>query len=84
MNGADVKVFFFGKLGEAVGRMVEIEDTEAVTIADLRKFLADQYPHAARELENQSLRACVNDTIVGETCQINGADVEFFPPLSGG
>jgi molybdopterin converting factor small subunit len=81
-----LKILFFGKLGEAIGREVEMGlDPGSVTVAELRAFLARRYPAVAADLRSPGLRACVGDTIVGEDFRIGPeASVEFFPPLSGG
>ncbi|HEY0327244.1 MAG TPA: MoaD/ThiS family protein [Allosphingosinicella sp.] len=79
-------ILFFGKLGDAIGRMVTVEaPSGGCTVAELRYLLASLYPMAAADLASPSLRACVEDRIVGEGFRV-GADqtVEFFPPLSGG
>ena len=81
-----MKIHSFGKLGELIGRELDIEAPPGgCTVAELRGLLADRYPHAGQELASVSLRACVDDVIVGEQFPIPpGAAVEFFPPLSGG
>lgn len=81
-----MKILFFGKLGEAIGREVEMSlEPDGVTIAELRALLASRYPEVAADLCAPGLRACVDDTIVGEGFRVGRqASVEFFPPLSGG
>ena len=81
-----MRIHSFGKLGELIGRELEIDvPPGGCTVAELRGLLAGRYPHAEHELASASLRACINDVIVGEQFPIPpGAAVEFFPPLSGG
>ena len=80
-----MKILFFGKLGEAIGREVAMDVDTEVTVAELRAFLAQRYPAVAADLCGPGLRACVGDTIVGEDFRIGPETaVEFFPPLSGG
>ena len=81
-----MKIGFFGKLGDTIGREVVLDPSVAgCTIGELRTLLAGQYPHASAELVGSRLRACVNDQVVGEDFRIEAeAEVEFFPPLSGG
>lgn len=83
---AGVKVRFFGKLGEAIGREVDIEPPAAdQSVAQLRAMLAGLYPQWRDELAAATLKACVDDTIVDDGFRIRpGVTVEFFPPLSGG
>jgi molybdopterin converting factor small subunit len=79
-----VQVLFFGKIGEMLGRSVQIDGAPA-SVAELRHHLAEQYPHASAELLRPSLRACVGDELVQDSFPLNGVGtVEFFPPLSGG
>jgi molybdopterin converting factor small subunit len=81
-----VKVAFFGKLGEAIGREVEVDcQTDSMTVADLRILLSQLYPGAAGDLLSPRIRACVDDLMVGEEFRLpKQSTVEFFPPLSGG
>jgi molybdopterin converting factor small subunit len=81
-----MKIHFFGKIGERIGRTVELDVPPTVArVAELRAFLATVYPQAAADLASGASRACVGDTVVGEDQRIAPGDtVEFFPPLSGG
>ena len=81
-----MRIHFFGKLGDRIGRSVEIDlRAEVRTIADLRGQLAALWPEAADALAGPGLRACIDDEIVSEDHDIKDCDlVEFFPPLSGG
>ena len=81
-----MRVHFFGRAGEQLARSVDLDlPSTVVTVADLRRLLAQTYPEAAEELVRTSLRACVGDEIVGEAHELRDSDlVEFFPPLSGG
>jgi molybdopterin converting factor small subunit len=81
-----VNIRFFGKLGETIGRTVTIETAgDGCTVSELRKLLASLHPQAAADLARPSLRACVDDELVGEDFRlVVGGKVEFFPPLSGG
>ena len=79
-------VRFFGRLGDLIGREVRLDPSRpAVSVAELRRLLARQFPHAEGDIANPSVRACVGDRIVGEDYVVEpDAEVEFFPPLSGG
>ncbi|MDT9599884.1 MoaD/ThiS family protein [Sphingosinicella rhizophila] len=81
-----MKILFFGRLGDMVGRETHVEvPPETRTVADLRQLLAQLHPAASEDLSRPSLRACVNDLIVGENYVVADSEtVEFFPPLSGG
>ena len=78
-----MKILFYGKLAEMIGREAEID--RASDVAALRARLVALHPHAAAELAPERARACVADTIVAEDFPLGVAGaVEFFPPLSGG
>lgn len=81
-----MKIFFFGRLGETIGREVEVEVADAgCSVADLRRRLAEEHPHAAAELTSGKVRACVDQEIALETRLVRPTEeVAFFPPLSGG
>lgn len=80
-----MKIRFYGSLGEAIGRAVEIDAAPRASVADVRRKLAEAYPNAADTLRGPSTRACIRGTIVGEDAVVEpGDEVEFFPPLSGG
>jgi molybdopterin synthase sulfur carrier subunit len=86
ISGARVRILFFGKLGDMVGREVHIEvSSDGCTVAKLRELLAQLHPHADEDLRRPSLRACVDDIVVGEQFLVDSTvAVEFLPPLSGG
>lgn len=81
-----MRILFFGKLGDLVGREVRLDlPTEGCSVAELRRLLAAKYPNAAGDLSTTSLRAFVDDALVGEDHRIAPGDqIEFLPPLSGG
>ena len=80
-----MKIMFFGKLRDALGDERELAAEPGDTVAQLRRRLADLHPQAAGDLLNPGVRACVDDTLVGEDFVVGSRDsVEFFPPLSGG
>lgn len=81
-----MQIHLYGSLGERIGRAAEVDLPQGgCAVASLRQMLAEAHPDAAEELLRPSLRACVNDVIVGEEFIVQpGASLEFFPPLSGG
>jgi molybdopterin synthase sulfur carrier subunit len=81
-----MKVQFFGRLGERIGRETSLELPAGVrTVAALRAALAAAHPGARAELLSPRIRACVDDVIVGDDAPIRAdSEVAFFPPLSGG
>ena len=81
-----MRILFFGRLGDRIGRDVEIElPSDVCTVADLRELLARLKPEAGSEFLGATLRACVDDTIVADDAVVSErSEVAFFPPLSGG
>lgn len=80
-----VRISLFGSLADAIGREVELPVPSGATVADLRRGLADAYPAAAPLLTRPQVRACLNNQIVGDEQPVpEGAELAFFPPLSGG
>jgi molybdopterin converting factor small subunit len=79
-------VFFYGRLGERVGRQVNVEVPEGgCAVTELRRLIASQHPQISDEIVQQRVRACVADDIVPESFRVSeGQTVEFFPPVSGG
>jgi MoaE-MoaD fusion protein len=79
-----MKIHFYGRLAESLGRDIEVEVPGGCSIADLRQRLATEYPHAANSLGHRA-RALVGDVVVADSHFVRPGDsVEFFPPVSGG
>ncbi len=83
-----VTVLYFARLREAVGR-----DREAVelpvgveTVAALRQWLiARGAPWADAFTEIRRIRAAVDQRLVADDAPLaDGAEVAFFPPVTGG
>jgi len=77
-----MKILFFGRLGESIGREIDFDlPPGGITIAELRASLAES--HAALGAAN--VRACIDREIVPEAARVlPGQEVAFIPPLSGG
>lgn len=85
IGGGTLQILLFGKLGEAVGRVLSHPDSDGLTVAALRQSLACAHPGAASELLSPRVRVCVNDTMVEEDhCLRPGDEVALLPPVSGG
>ena len=79
-----MKIHFYGRLAESVGRDIEVDVPESCSVADLRELLATKFPHAANALGHR-VRALVGDAVVADSHIVRPGDsVEFFPPVSGG
>ena len=81
-----MKIAFFGRLGERIGREVDLDPPAGeLDVAALRRLLAELFPAAADEIRSGAVRACVDEAIVPDSHLVKpGQKVEFFPPLSGG
>ena len=80
-----MKITLYGKLGEALGREISLDEIAGRTVGDLRRALAEQHPRLAADLLSPRVRACVNDAMVGEDFAIRAGDeVALLPPVSGG
>jgi len=79
---------FFASLREALGLSQEtVEVPEVVkTVSQLRAHLITRGGVWAEALaEGKSLRCALNQTMVdANTALIDGAEVAFFPPVTGG
>ena len=80
-----MKVFFYGRLADAIGRELEIELPLGCSIGQLRERLIADHPEAEQPLRNIRSRACVDGVLVQDAFVPDLADrIEFLPPVSGG
>ena len=79
-----VQVLFFATLKEHIGQRQITQDLpDTATVADLRRALQVAFPQAAEAL-GRALVA-VNQTFAADEDPLpDGAEVAFFPPVSGG
>jgi molybdopterin synthase sulfur carrier subunit len=79
---------FFASLREGLGLASEGITTpaEVKTIADLRKYLGQRgTPWAEVLSEAKVIRCALNHEMVSDsTLLVEGAEVAFFPPVTGG
>lgn len=81
-------VLYFAALRERVGRseeMVEAPDSIA-TVGQLRSWLAQRgAPWTAAFADTRGVRSAVDQTMVDDQHALyGGAEVAFFPPVTGG
>jgi molybdopterin converting factor small subunit len=79
-----VKILFFGKVAEAIGREVELDIPEAgCTVRELRSRLT---VNAGTDvLLKPGVRASIDRQVAGEDAWVApGAEVAFFSVFSGG
>jgi molybdopterin synthase sulfur carrier subunit len=84
----NLTVLYFARLREALGRdreSIEVPGS-VVTVGQLRAWLvARGEPFASAFSEIKRIRAAVDQTMVNEDALlVDGAEVAFFPPVTGG
>ena len=81
-----VRIMYFASIREAVGTGAESLETAATTIAALRDELVARGGGYADSLaRGKALRAALNQTLSDESAVlVEGAEVAFFPPVTGG
>jgi molybdopterin synthase sulfur carrier subunit len=83
-----LNVLYFARLREALGRDRETIDVpgSVTTVAQLRAWLiARGDPFATAFGEIKRIRAAVDQTMVADDAPLtDGAEVAFFPPVTGG
>lgn len=84
----NLNLLYFARLREALGRDRESVEVPAgvATVAQLRAWLiARGEPFATAFGQIKRIRAAVNQTMVDEDAPLaEGAEVAFFPPVTGG
>lgn len=81
-----VTVKYFASIREAIGHGSEVLQTSAVTLADLRaELIARGGAHAQALARGKALRVAQNQVMAAESSLLQeGAEVAFFPPVTGG
>lgn len=82
----NVQVRYFASIREALGSGEQVELPDGSTAAALRERLIARSPaHAAALGTNRALRCAVDQTLNdGSAVLRDGAEVAFFPPVTGG
>jgi len=81
-----VHIKYFASIREVLGRSSETWNTSALTLGDLRLALVqrdalENHPLAA----DRAVRIALNQLMCEESAEIvEGAEVAFFPPVTGG
>ena len=81
-----VQIRYFASIREAIGRSAEDWDTEVATLAQLRaELLARGGVYAEALAPGRALRMALNQVMADEAATLSeGAEVAFFPPVTGG
>ena len=81
-----VQIRYFASIREAIGHGAEAWDTEAATLGQLRaELLARGGVYAEVLAPGRALRMALNQVMADEAATLSeGAEVAFFPPVTGG
>lgn len=81
-----INVKYFASIREAVGVANETLDTQAPNLGLLRdELIALGGPHAQSLARGRAVRMAVNQVMSDESVVLlDGAEVAFFPPVTGG
>jgi sulfur-carrier protein len=81
-----LRVRYFASLREALGEHEPVEMPAGSTVGDLRQRLrAGGETHARLLAEGRAVRCALNQRLCDETAALaEGAEVAFFPPVTGG
>jgi sulfur-carrier protein len=83
-----LSVLYFARLRDAMGRAAEQVEIPAdvTTVGQLRSWLQGRgAPWSAAFAEVRSVRAAVDQAVAGDATALReGAEVAFFPPVTGG
>lgn len=81
-----VTVRYFASIREAIGTGNEVVQTTAADLAGLRdQLIAQSAGHASGLARGRSVRIAMNQVMCQETAVlVDGAEVAFFPPVTGG
>ncbi|MCB0055477.1 MAG: molybdopterin converting factor subunit 1 [Burkholderiaceae bacterium] len=77
---------YFAALREALGTSETLEIADGATVADVRAALvARGGRHAELLAGNRPVRCALNQAMAPETTPVaDGAEIAFFPPVTGG
>lgn len=81
-----ITIKYFASIRETIGLGHQTLTTAAVTLAALRdELIAQGGGHAQALARGKTLRVAMNQVMADEsTVLLDGAEVAFFPPVTGG
>ncbi len=81
-----ITVRYFASIREALGTGSETVQTQAATLGALRdELLARGGTHAEALARHRAVRTALNQVMADEASALSdGAEVAFFPPVTGG
>jgi len=81
-----INVRYFAAIREVLGPGEKVQLAQGATVAALRDQLIGRSPeHAAELARGKAIRCALNQTLSDESAVVGeGAEVAFFPPVTGG
>jgi molybdopterin synthase sulfur carrier subunit len=81
-----VQVRYFASIREAIGQGTEPVQTQAATVGALRdELIARGGAHASSLARGKAVRAALDQTMCNDAAAlVDGCEVAFFPPVTGG
>ena len=81
-----IQLRYFASIREAIGSGSETLETSATSLAALRDELISRGgAHAEALARGRAVRVSLNQTMADESAALSdGAEVAFFPPVTGG
>ncbi len=81
-----LSIRYFASIREALGQSLESVDTSATTLGGLRdELIARGGAYAQALARGKAVRMALNQVMVDESAALSeGAEVAFFPPVTGG
>jgi molybdopterin converting factor small subunit len=80
-----VKIIFYGRLAEAIGPELELDQGARCSLAEIRERIVAEHPAAASAIASGRAFACIGGSMVRDDFVVCATDdVEFLPPVSGG
>jgi sulfur-carrier protein len=81
-----ITVKYFASIREAMGQGSEVIDTAASSLGALRdELIARSDLHGQALAHSKTLRMALDQVMAGESAVLtDGAEVAFFPPVTGG
>jgi molybdopterin synthase sulfur carrier subunit len=85
MAGMKIQVRYFASLREALGASESVE-ADGVTVGSLRdQLIAKGGAHATALARGRAVRSALDQSLCDESAALrDGAEVAFFPPVTGG
>ncbi|WP_295537354.1 MoaD/ThiS family protein [uncultured Pseudacidovorax sp.] len=86
MSGKTVQLRYFASIRETLGRGEESAQTTAATLGALRdELIARGEPYASALARGRAVRMAADQLMAKEDAALrDGAEVAFFPPVTGG